>query len=42
MKASAVLNALRVLIGARQPVFIWGGPGVGKSAVVRPLAQTLD
>jgi hypothetical protein len=42
MKASAVLNALRVLVGARQPVFIWGGPGVGKSAVVRQLAQGLE
>jgi len=32
MRASAVSDALRVLVGARQPVFIWGGPGVGKSA----------
>ncbi len=41
MKASAISNALRTLIAARQPVFIWGGPGIGKSAVVRQLASAL-
>ncbi len=40
MKASAVCNALRVLVEARQPVFVWGGPGVGKSAVVAQLAKS--
>ena len=35
MKASCVFDALRVLVAARQPVFVWGGPGIGKSAVVR-------
>jgi hypothetical protein len=38
MKASAISSALRTLVTARQPVFIWGGPGIGKSAVVRQLA----
>jgi MoxR-like ATPase len=28
-------------VAERQPVFIWGGPGVGKSAVVRQLAAEL-
>src|SRR5260370_11684925 len=42
MKASARSSALRALIGARQPVFIWGGPGVGKSAVVHQLASILS
>src|SRR5258708_9558867 len=41
MKASAVANALRTLIAARQPVFIWGSPGIGKSAVIRQLASAL-
>ena len=41
MKASAVFSALRTLVAARQPVFIWGGPGIGKSAVVRQLAEVL-
>ena len=42
MKASAVSNALRCLVAARQPVFVWGGPGIGKSAVVRQLAEGLN
>jgi hypothetical protein len=41
MKASAVLNALGVLVNARQPVFVWGAPGIGKSAVIRQLAASL-
>ena len=41
MKASSVLDALRVLVAARRPVFVWGSPGVGKSSVVRQLAETL-
>jgi len=41
MKASSILSALRSLIAARQPVFVWGGPGIGKSAVVRQLAEVL-
>ena len=42
MKSSAISNALRVLVNARQPVFLWGGPGIGKSAVIRQLAATLS
>src|SRR5215472_14800209 len=41
MKASVISSALRTLVTARQPVFIWGGPGIGKSAVVRQLAVGL-
>jgi MoxR-like ATPase len=41
VKSSAILETLRVLVTARQPVFIWGGPGVGKSAVTHQLAQAL-
>jgi MoxR-like ATPase len=40
MKASGVANALLLLVDSRQPVFIWGGPGVGKSDVVREVAAT--
>ena len=41
MKASAISAALRVLVAAQQPVFVWGGPGIGKSAVVKQLADAL-
>jgi MoxR-like ATPase len=41
MKASAISNALRTLVAARQPVFLWGGPGIGKSAIVSQLAEDL-
>src|SRR5262249_11413548 len=42
MKASAISVALRTLVAAKQPVFIWGGPGIGKSAIVRELADDLN
>ena len=42
MKSSAISSALRVLVNARQPVFLWGGPGIGKSAVIRQLAAALS
>jgi hypothetical protein len=42
MKASSVADALGVLVKARQPVFLWGSPGIGKSAIVRQLAASLD
>jgi len=42
MKSSAISNALRVLVNARQPAFLWGGPGIGKSAVIRQLAAALS
>jgi hypothetical protein len=42
MKASAISSALRTLVAARQPVFIWGGPGIGKSAVVMQLAHLMN
>lgn len=38
MKASAIATALRSLMAARQPVFIWGPPGVGKSSLIAQLA----
>jgi len=41
MKASMVLDALRVLVAARQPVFLWSGPGNGKSSLVSQLAESL-
>jgi MoxR-like ATPase len=39
MKASAVISSLHSLIPARQPTFLWGGPGLGKSDIVRQVAR---
>ncbi len=38
MKPSAIVAALETLLQVRQPVFIWGAPGVGKSQVVAQVA----
>src|SRR2546429_1657446 len=40
MKASAIANSLHLLVDARQPVFVWGPPGVGKSDVIRQVAKS--
>jgi hypothetical protein len=39
MKSSRVERVLAELLAQRWPVFIWGAPGVGKSAVVRRVAE---
>lgn len=41
MKSSAIVNALRILINARQSAFIWGSPGIGKSDTVRQVANMM-
>jgi MoxR-like ATPase len=41
MKPSGIAWALRVLIRAGQPVFVWAGPGAGKSSVVAQVAADL-
>jgi hypothetical protein len=41
MIPSKLKLALKVAIKARRPVMIWGSPGVGKSAVVRQVADEL-
>ncbi len=42
MKATQISQALELLIQSRQPVFLWGPPGVGKSQVVRQTAERLN
>ncbi len=41
MKLSIVAEALKALIKAGRPGFLWGPPGIGKSDVVRQIAKTL-
>ncbi len=41
MKASQIIEALKTLIGSRQPVFIWGPPGIGKSQVVQQTGEQM-
>ncbi len=35
MKASQIIRSLETLILAKQPTFIWGPPGIGKSQIVQ-------
>ena len=42
MKASSISAALKSLVAARQPAFIWGSPGVGKSSIIGQLARSLN
>lgn len=39
MKPSRLTNVLTSMLGQRWPAFIWGPPGVGKSAIVHRIAQ---
>ena len=39
LKPSQVSEALGVLVGIKQPIMIWGPPGVGKSAIVKQVAD---
>lgn len=42
MKPSEVKEAIKACIRARQPAFIWGSPGLGKSDVMRQVCRELD
>lgn len=39
MKPSQITTALETLLAVKQPTFLWGAPGVGKSQVVAQLAN---
>lgn len=41
MRPSDVLEAIRASFTARAPLYLWGPPGVGKSAIVTAAAQLL-
>ncbi|MFO7597917.1 MAG: MoxR family ATPase [Desulfocurvibacter africanus] len=38
MKPSQIISALETLLAVRQPAFLWGAPGVGKSQIVAQVA----
>ena len=39
MKAEVLKRSLEGLIASRIPVFVWGSPGIGKSSIIRQIAQ---
>lgn len=41
LKPSLLKQALKVCILANRPVFLWGSPGIGKSDVIRQIANEL-
>ncbi|MBQ9537243.1 MAG: AAA family ATPase [Desulfovibrionaceae bacterium] len=41
MTPSQIVSALQILLAIRQPVFLWGPPGVGKSQLVAQTAKAL-
>ena len=41
MRPSHIISSLHTLLSIRQPVFLWGAPGVGKSQLVASVARLL-
>ena len=41
MTPSQIVSSLHTLLSIRQPVFLWGAPGVGKSQVVAAVAKSM-
>lgn len=39
MKPSQLVKAINVMVDIKQPVFLWGPPGVGKSQVIKQVAD---
>ena len=35
---ASILHALKI----KRPIFLWGGPGIGKSDVIHQIAKTID
>lgn len=42
MNPKRIVSSLHTLIKSRQPVFLWGPPGVGKSQIVAQVAEDLS
>ena len=41
VKSTQVISIARRAIAANQPCFLWGAPGIGKSDVVRQVADEI-
>ena len=39
MKAKNISKSLDKLITAQIPVFVWGSPGIGKSSIIKQIAE---
>lgn len=39
MRPTQVFSSLNTMLDVKQPVMLWGSPGVGKSDVVRQVAK---
>jgi hypothetical protein len=42
MKASNITKVIDRLIDKKLPVFVWGAPGIGKSSIVKQIAEAKD
>ncbi|MDA3908462.1 MAG: MoxR family ATPase, partial [Sulfurimonas sp.] len=42
MKASKLTDTLTALIDQKVPSFLWGAPGIGKSSIVKQIAQSAE
>lgn len=42
MKPSQINQTLKILLESKQPVFLWGPPGVGKSQIIHKTAAEVD
>ncbi|MDH5465413.1 MAG: AAA family ATPase [Thiovulaceae bacterium] len=42
MKVKALKETLQALIAEKLPAFVWGSPGIGKSAIIKEIAEDLS
>ena len=42
MKAKELRESLEALVAAKVPSFLWGAPGIGKSSIVKAVAESLE
>ncbi|MFT7003781.1 MAG: hypothetical protein ACJAWW_001133 [Sulfurimonas sp.] len=40
MKATKLINTITALIEQKVPAFLWGAPGIGKSSIIKQIAQS--